>query len=38
VSLGNSRASPLALRGSKAPAPVIKPAPLTNRNARKPLR
>jgi carboxyl-terminal processing protease len=38
VSLGNHRASPLSVRGSKVPAAVIKPAPLTNRNARKPLR
>jgi hypothetical protein len=38
VALGSSRASPLALRGSKVPASVLKPAPLTNRNARKPLR
>ena len=38
VALGSSRVSPLALRGSKVPASVIKPAPLTNRNARKPLR
>jgi hypothetical protein len=38
VALGGSRASPLSVHGSKVPAAVIKPAPLTNRNARQPLR
>ncbi len=38
VAIGGSRMSPLALRGSKATASVVKPAPLSNRNARKPLR
>ena len=38
VQFGSSRASPLALRGAKAPASVIKPAALTNRNGRKPVR
>ncbi|MCW5658244.1 MAG: peptidase S41 [Burkholderiaceae bacterium] len=38
VALGSSRASPLSVHGSEVPAAVIKPAPLTNRNARKPLR
>jgi len=37
VAVGGSRASPLALRGSKQPASVVKPAALTNRNARRPV-
>jgi hypothetical protein len=38
VQIGSSRASPLALRGAKAPASVIKPAALTNRHGRMPVR